>query len=136
MKDMHGAPSGPQLYLLSEEGYRELKNIQTMLRLMAEIAYTEEDDANGKRSHCIWRMNVTQQKLAPTPTQGIQQRYQPTKIVSCKWLRIVLSENSGARRVERRVEIYKIASLCVLKNYRFKIAMVQRCTSDNRRGTN
>jgi hypothetical protein len=58
MKDMHGAPSGPQLYLLSEEGYRELKNIQAMLRLMAEIAYTEEDDANGNTMLTIGRAEI------------------------------------------------------------------------------
>ncbi|RDS79798.1 XAC0095 family protein [Dyella psychrodurans] len=47
MKDMHSDPTGPQLYLLSEEAYEDLRNIQTMLTLMAHIAYSEDDAANG-----------------------------------------------------------------------------------------
>ncbi|WP_233840668.1 hypothetical protein [Dyella sp. 2HG41-7] len=47
MEDMHGGPSGPQFYVLSEESYQELKTLQMMLHLMAAIAYTEEDDKNG-----------------------------------------------------------------------------------------
>jgi len=47
MEEMYGSPSGPQFYVLSEEGYRELKSIQQMLSLMAGIAYNEDDDKNG-----------------------------------------------------------------------------------------
>jgi hypothetical protein len=58
MEDMHGIPLGPQFYLLSEEGYRELKSIQTMLRLMAGIGYTDEDDANGNVVLTIRRAEI------------------------------------------------------------------------------
>lgn len=58
MEDIHGTPSGPQFYLLSEEGYRELKSIQTMLSLMAGIAYTENDDANGNTMLTIRRAEI------------------------------------------------------------------------------
>lgn len=58
MEDMHGIPSGPQLYLLSEEGYAELKHIQTMLTLMAGITYNEEDKANGNATLTIGRSEL------------------------------------------------------------------------------
>ncbi|RDS80000.1 XAC0095 family protein [Dyella psychrodurans] len=47
MEDMHGGPTGPQFYLLSEEAYEDLRNIQTMLTLMAHITYSEDDNTNG-----------------------------------------------------------------------------------------
>jgi hypothetical protein len=43
MKDMHETPSGPQLYLLSQEGYDELQHIQAMLLKMAKVSYHEHD---------------------------------------------------------------------------------------------
>lgn len=43
MNDMHNCPSGSQLYLLSEEGYEKLQQIQTMLMRMARISYHEKD---------------------------------------------------------------------------------------------
>jgi hypothetical protein len=43
MKDIHAPPSGPQLYLLSEQGYEELQNIQAMLMKMAKVSYHEND---------------------------------------------------------------------------------------------
>jgi hypothetical protein len=58
MEDMHNGPLGPQLYLLSEEGYEELKSIQTMLSLMAKIAYCEDDDTNGNAMLTIGRAEV------------------------------------------------------------------------------
>ena len=59
MEDMQSGPSGPQLYLLSEEGYRELKSIQAMLTLIARIAHGEEDDTNGKTMLTISRADMS-----------------------------------------------------------------------------
>ncbi|HUA78747.1 MAG TPA: hypothetical protein VL997_00125, partial [Dyella sp.] len=58
-EDMQSGPSGPQLYLLSEEGYRELKSIQAMLTLIARIARGEEDNANGKAMLTISRSDMS-----------------------------------------------------------------------------
>lgn len=43
MNDTHEIPSGPQLYLLSEQGYEELQHIQAMLLKMAKVSYHEND---------------------------------------------------------------------------------------------
>ncbi|HUA78874.1 MAG TPA: hypothetical protein VL997_00760 [Dyella sp.] len=59
MEDMQSGPSGPQLYLLSEEGYRELKSIQAMLTLIARIARGEEDSADGKAMLTISRADMS-----------------------------------------------------------------------------
>jgi len=37
MEDMQSGRCGPQLYLLSEETYEKLRDIQAMLTLMAQI---------------------------------------------------------------------------------------------------
>ena len=58
MEDLYSVPSGPQLYLLSEEGYEELKSIQSMLRLMAYITYHEEDDGGGPAMLMISRAEL------------------------------------------------------------------------------
>ncbi|GGA39947.1 XAC0095 family protein [Dyella nitratireducens] len=42
MEDMQGGRCGPQLYLLSRDGYETLKRLQDMLDLMAHITYNEE----------------------------------------------------------------------------------------------
>lgn len=47
MEDMQGGPCGPQIYLLSEEGFEGLKDIQAMLTVMAQITYSEGDDAKS-----------------------------------------------------------------------------------------
>jgi diacylglycerol kinase len=44
MDDMHGGHCGPQLYLLSEAGYESLRDLQAMLTLMAQIAYSPGND--------------------------------------------------------------------------------------------
>jgi Fe-S cluster biosynthesis and repair protein YggX len=43
MNHSHDIPTGPQLYLLSEEGYEELQHVQTMLLEMAKVSYHEND---------------------------------------------------------------------------------------------
>jgi hypothetical protein len=58
MEDVHGGPSGPQLYVLSEEGYEELRHIQTMLVLMAKVTYSEGDNTNGNVVLTIPRVNL------------------------------------------------------------------------------
>ena len=58
MEDMHSDHHGPQLYLLSEESYEELKNIQGMLTLMGHIAYSEEDNTNGNAMLTIPREEI------------------------------------------------------------------------------
>ncbi|HKT30566.1 XAC0095 family protein [Dyella sp.] len=47
MDDMQGGHCGPQLYLLSEAGYESLKDLQAMLTLMAQIAYSAGSDDGG-----------------------------------------------------------------------------------------
>jgi hypothetical protein len=58
MEDMHSGPQGPQLYLLSEEGYEDLRNIQAMLSLMAKIAYSNDDSTNGNAMLVIPRVDL------------------------------------------------------------------------------
>jgi hypothetical protein len=58
MEDMHSGPIGPQLYLLSEDGYEGLKHIQTMLTLMAHITCNTEHDANGNGTLTIGRAEL------------------------------------------------------------------------------
>ena len=58
MEDMHNGPVGPQLYLLSEEGYEELKHIQTMLTFMAHITYSDDDETNGNVALTIGRAEL------------------------------------------------------------------------------
>lgn len=43
MEDIYGEPTGPQFYLVSQEGYDDLRNIQTKLVVMAQVAYSDED---------------------------------------------------------------------------------------------
>jgi Fe-S cluster biosynthesis and repair protein YggX len=43
MNNSHDIPTGPQLYLLSEEGYEELQHVQTMLLEMAKVSHHEND---------------------------------------------------------------------------------------------
>jgi hypothetical protein len=58
MEDMHGGRCGPQLYLLSEEGYESLKHLQDMLTLMALVTYNEEHVANGDLMMAIGRAEL------------------------------------------------------------------------------
>jgi hypothetical protein len=58
MEDMHSGPQGPQLYLLSEEGYEDLRNIQAMPSLMAKIAYSNDDNMNGNAMLVIPRVDL------------------------------------------------------------------------------
>ena len=57
MKDMPTGRCGPQLYLLSEEGYKALRHIQTMLMQMGEVTY-EEVQANGNMMLAISRAEL------------------------------------------------------------------------------
>jgi hypothetical protein len=62
MENNHGRrakrPTRTQLYLLSEESYEELKNIQGMLTLMAHIAYSEDDNTKGNAMLTIPREEI------------------------------------------------------------------------------
>jgi len=58
MENIQIGSSGPQLYLLSEEGYQGLKSIQTMLSLMAGIAYTEGVDNSDNTMLTISRAEI------------------------------------------------------------------------------
>lgn len=58
MEDIQGGPRGPQLYLLSEEGYEELKDIQAVLTLMAQIAYNRGDDSKSSAMLTIGRAEL------------------------------------------------------------------------------
>jgi len=59
MKDVQSKPSGPQLYLLSEAGYEELKSIQGTLVLMARIAHNGESEAAGETMLTISRAEIS-----------------------------------------------------------------------------
>ena len=59
MEDMHSDQSGPQLYLLSEEGYQELKSIQAMLTLIARIAHNKEGESDGDAMLTISRADMS-----------------------------------------------------------------------------
>ncbi|GGA44537.1 XAC0095 family protein [Dyella nitratireducens] len=58
MEDMHGGRCGPQLYLLSRDGYETLKRLQAMLDLMAHITYNEEHTANSDTMITIGRAEL------------------------------------------------------------------------------
>ena len=58
MHDMQGGRCGPQLYLLSSDGYESLKHLQDMLALMAHITYNEENAANGHAMMTIGRAEL------------------------------------------------------------------------------
>ncbi|GGA37538.1 XAC0095 family protein [Dyella nitratireducens] len=58
MEDMHGGRCGPQLYLLSQDGYEDLKHLQNMLTLMARITYNAENAENGKATMTIGRAEL------------------------------------------------------------------------------
>jgi hypothetical protein len=43
MHDMHDPPTGKPLYFLTKEDYEDLRNIQTMLVVTAQVTYGDED---------------------------------------------------------------------------------------------
>ena len=58
MKDMQGGRCGPQLYLLSSDGYEDLRQLQDMLTLMAHITYNEDNAENGEAIMTIGRAEL------------------------------------------------------------------------------
>jgi len=58
MKDMQGGRCGPQLYLLSSDGYEDLRQLQDMLTLMAHITYNEDNADNGHATMTIGRAEL------------------------------------------------------------------------------
>lgn len=58
MKNTSSGRSVPQLYILSEEGYDNLKHIQDMLALMAQITYNTGDSENGGMMLSISRIEL------------------------------------------------------------------------------
>ena len=58
MKDMQGGRCGPQLYLLSSDGYEDLRQLQDMLSLMAHITYNEDNGENGNGVMTIGRAEL------------------------------------------------------------------------------
>ena len=58
MKDMQGGRYGPQLYLLSSDGYEDLRQLQDMLTLMAHITYNEDNAENGEAVMTIGRAEL------------------------------------------------------------------------------
>jgi hypothetical protein len=59
MDDVQGGRSGPQLYLLSQDGYEALKHLQDTLNLMALITYNEEHMANNDTVMTIGRAELS-----------------------------------------------------------------------------
>lgn len=58
MKDMQSDPCGPHLYLLSQDGYENLRRLQDMLTLMAHITYNEDNADNGNAVMTIGRAEL------------------------------------------------------------------------------
>ncbi|HKU17718.1 MAG TPA: hypothetical protein VJP80_00420 [Candidatus Saccharimonadales bacterium] len=58
MDDMQGGRCGPQLYLLSQDGYEALKHLQDMLDLMALITYNDEHMASGDTTITMGRAEL------------------------------------------------------------------------------
>jgi len=58
MEDMQGGRCGPQLYLLSRDGYLGLKHIQDMLTLMAHITYNKDNAAKDNGMMTISRAEL------------------------------------------------------------------------------
>jgi hypothetical protein len=59
MENMPGTRTGPQLYVLSEQGYEELRNIESTLLLMAQVTHSEDDDKNGNAMLTISRIELS-----------------------------------------------------------------------------
>ncbi|MBM7127761.1 XAC0095 family protein [Dyella flava] len=61
MEDTYGDPTGSRHYLLSAKEYDELKNLQQLLLLMANVAYDEDQQANEGETLTIprWEMQLT-----------------------------------------------------------------------------
>ncbi|RDS81130.1 hypothetical protein DWU98_11320 [Dyella monticola] len=58
MEDIPDTRRGPQLYLLSEESYLDLKETQLMLNLMAHIARGDAGGADGTTTVTISRAEL------------------------------------------------------------------------------
>ncbi|GGA19528.1 XAC0095 family protein [Dyella nitratireducens] len=58
MENMQGEPRGPQLYLLSQDGYEILKRLLNMLNVMAHITYNEENAVDDNTTMTIGRAEL------------------------------------------------------------------------------
>lgn len=58
MENMPGGRCGPQLYLLSEEHFESLKDIQVVLTLLAQITYSKSEDAKQSAMLAIGRAEL------------------------------------------------------------------------------
>ncbi|GLQ50754.1 XAC0095 family protein [Dyella flava] len=58
MEDIYGDPSGPRDYLLTAEEYDQLKNLQQLLLIMADVAYDEDQQAIESEPTTIPRWEV------------------------------------------------------------------------------
>ena len=58
MEDMQSGRCGPQIYLLSEEGYERLRDLQAMLVLMAHITYSKGDGVKSDATLTIGRAEL------------------------------------------------------------------------------
>ena len=59
MEDMHGGRMGPQLYVLSEQGYEKLERLKNTLQLMASVTFNEDDNTNGNALLTISRADMS-----------------------------------------------------------------------------
>jgi len=58
MADRLGGRCGPQLYLLSSDGYDTLRDLQDMLTRMAHITYNHDNAENGNGKITIGRAEL------------------------------------------------------------------------------
>jgi hypothetical protein len=59
MENTPGTRTGPQLYVLSEQAYEELRSIESMLLLMAQVTHSEDDDKTGNAMLTISRIDLS-----------------------------------------------------------------------------
>ena len=58
MEGTYNDPLGSKHHLLSEEDYEELKNLQTLLMIMANVAYDEEQHIGENDTMTIPRVEM------------------------------------------------------------------------------
>jgi len=59
MEKIPGTQTVPQLYVLSEQGYEELRCVERMLLLMAQVTHSEDDDKNANAVLTISRIDLS-----------------------------------------------------------------------------
>ncbi|HTV84806.1 MAG TPA: hypothetical protein VME63_05345 [Dyella sp.] len=70
MEDVYGGPSGPRLYVLSQDHYVDLPPPRTGLTLMAQAAYNDEIHETGHQTLVLTRADVNDFSIETRPLMG------------------------------------------------------------------